>query len=277
MPPNKTSKSKYVCTFLLICALVSEVFADEAVEFEALKSQVQKEVAENENYYCRMLKEDIANQSIWYLDKCHAPIEFRYWDENREKTQSLLHDLFMLKSDFKCLGIAPKKYTGWIDGEIAKLKRDFLENYVSPTELQQIVRKKQLPKGLFAWKDSSWDDFVIKLVSQLRAENPKTKYPNVSKEADGCGDGEIEVKIERYPNSARLHVINEFSFKVCQARHVDPYDAAACPGWFELLSRKEKLAGFYYYNLTHEKFKPKRGRIDVGFDTGTLKFNIIQN
>ena len=64
----------------------------------------------------------------------------------------------------------------------------------------------------------------------------------------GCGAGETAVLLRADPARATVWLITQFSFDVCKAKGLDPWDRGACGRWGEVaLGRKTYLSGAYVY------------------------------
>lgn len=242
------------------------------VEFDAMKRQILSDLADS----CKWLKRDIALENKWYLaDHCRVPpSNIGGWDDNRDKTRQLLNRLLQFRSSFQCLGIKSNSYTSWFEAEYRDLWRNFLNGYV-PAEADSKSRKAARPNALYT--NSAWDRFALNLVNTQRQQS-WIRLPLATLENPGCGDGEVTVEIEKHPAGGNLQVIDEFAFKVCRLRGVDPYKTDVCPGWVELASRKIQLSGIYYYRFSHSGYMPKTGRFEIGMDfNGPLSFMLSRN
>ncbi|GAA3894745.1 hypothetical protein GCM10022276_12340 [Sphingomonas limnosediminicola] len=69
------------------------------------------------------------------------------------------------------------------------------------------------------------------------------------------------------PNNGRLFLIPRFSFQVCQARKVKPYDRTVCDNWVEVGSgQRAKLFGRYAYSAEWPDGRVTRDVMDFGAD-----------
>lgn len=64
---------------------------------------------------------------------------------------------------------------------------------------------------------------------------------------DGCGGGELPVKINTQPSGAKVHYIPLFFYNLCKARGIPPDDFTACTGWVSAAKKSEYLSGKYFY------------------------------
>lgn len=80
----------------------------------------------------------------------------------------------------------------------------------------------------------------------------------------GCGAGETAVLLRTSPARATVWLITQFSFEVCKAKGLDPWDRGACGRWGEVaLERKTYLSGAYVYQAQWGGGVKTRGQTSV--------------
>jgi hypothetical protein len=80
----------------------------------------------------------------------------------------------------------------------------------------------------------------------------------------GCGAGEVKYQLVPSDPSARLFVIKQFYFQVCEARGVEPFDQQKCAGWQEATGRNQLSgAGIYKYSATWPDGKVTTGDFPI--------------
>ncbi|WP_309606227.1 hypothetical protein [Phenylobacterium sp.] len=80
----------------------------------------------------------------------------------------------------------------------------------------------------------------------------------------GCGAGETAVLLRASPARATVWLITQFSFDVCKAKGLDPWDRGACGRWGEVaLDRKTYLSGSYVYQAQWAGGVKTRGQTSV--------------
>ena len=80
----------------------------------------------------------------------------------------------------------------------------------------------------------------------------------------GCGAGETAVLLRADPARATVWLITQFSFEVCKAKGLDPWDRGACGRWGEVaLERKTYLSGSYVYQAQWGGGVKTRGQTSV--------------
>jgi hypothetical protein len=80
---------------------------------------------------------------------------------------------------------------------------------------------------------------------------------------DGCGDGEVDVKITTNPPGATVSYIPVFSYKLCQATKVNPDDAEQCDGWVTAVNVNENLVGRYRYVAKWSDGTQRKGILNI--------------
>ena len=100
----------------------------------------------------------------------------------------------------------------------------------------------------------------------------KTGMPHFHVEG-GCGALGQEVTVKTTPPGGTVSYIPVFSFKVCEATHVDPNDPEKCDGWITAVNATESMVGKYKYLATWPDGKKKSGTLNV---TGKTKVDISQ-
>jgi hypothetical protein len=89
----------------------------------------------------------------------------------------------------------------------------------------------------------------------------------------GCGAEGQEVTVKTTPPGGTVSYIPVFSFKLCEATHVDPNDPEKCDGWITAVNATESMVGKYKYLATWPDGKKKSGTLNV---TGKTKVDISQ-
>jgi len=80
----------------------------------------------------------------------------------------------------------------------------------------------------------------------------------------GCGAGEVSYRLAPSDTSARLFVIKQFYFLVCQARGLDPLDRNRCSGWHEATGRDSLSgAGSYAYVAVWSDGSSTNGKFEI--------------
>ncbi len=269
---------RFLAAWLIVAGAMIEVTAQTNIEseFNALTQLIISDGNESMTEECNSLISQIKSSGKWYVSACYAPVKVRGWDENREKAKMLIERLFQLSRNLHCLGIKKTEYNKWVKKEYDEIWKDYSSNYsATTTKMQNEIRANKNWEERI-WIESSWDEFIVKLVNQQRALNSKLNLPTALAEKEGCGSGEITIDIIKNPAKARLSVIEEFAYKLCKARNINPNDIEACPGWTDLMSQKESLSGAYYYRVTHPGFFTKTGRLIIDIDSNKpLNFSLI--
>ena len=86
----------------------------------------------------------------------------------------------------------------------------------------------------------------------------------------GCGAGAIKVTFRTLPPGGKLRLITSFDWRLCEARHRDPWDPTSCPGWTEVVQERINISGDYHYIADWDDGTPKKSNflIEPG-DTDT--------
>ena len=80
----------------------------------------------------------------------------------------------------------------------------------------------------------------------------------------GCGAGEVKYRLVPSDKAARLFVIKQFYFQVCEARGLEGFDQKKCEGWQEATGRDEMSgAGMYKYSAVWPDGKVTTGDFPV--------------
>jgi hypothetical protein len=80
----------------------------------------------------------------------------------------------------------------------------------------------------------------------------------------GCGAAEAPVVLRSDPARAVVWFITQFSFEVCKAKGLDPWNLDACGRWGEMaLGRKTYLSGTYVYQAQWAGGARTRGQTSV--------------
>jgi hypothetical protein len=81
--------------------------------------------------------------------------------------------------------------------------------------------------------------------------------------SDGCGAGEMPVKLVSDPPYKSLRIIPEFYFAVCGKRSPDAWSPQQCRWWEDVLQDVTMVSGTYYYAATWPDGVEKRGRFTI--------------
>lgn len=81
--------------------------------------------------------------------------------------------------------------------------------------------------------------------------------------SDGCGAGEMPVKLVSDPPYKSLRIIPEFYFTVCGKRGPDAWSSQQCRWWEDVLQEVTMVSGTYYYVATWPDGTEKRGRFTI--------------
>lgn len=81
--------------------------------------------------------------------------------------------------------------------------------------------------------------------------------------SDGCGEGEMPVKLVSDPPYKSLRIIPEFYFAVCGKRSSDAWSPQQCRWWEDVLQEVTMVSGTYYYAATWPDGAEKRGRFTI--------------
>jgi hypothetical protein len=129
--------------------------------------------------------------------------------------------------------------------------------------------KDQVPKAneeWFAYQDKRRAEYVHLLEAFAKDLNAyaatKTGMPHFMIEG-GCGAEGQEVTVKTTPPGGTVSYIPVFSFKVCEATHVDPNDPEKCDGWMTAVNATESMVGKYKYVATWPDGKKKAGTLNV--------------
>lgn len=83
--------------------------------------------------------------------------------------------------------------------------------------------------------------------------------------SEGCGAGEIPVKLVSNPPFSKLRIISEFYFSICEIRSKDPWSPQYCRlGWNDVLAEREMLSGAYRYVATWPDGHQSKGQFKIG-------------
>jgi hypothetical protein len=139
--------------------------------------------------------------------------------------------------------------------------------------------KDEVPKTHDEWsayqdkRRAEYENLLQGFAKDLNAyAATKTGMPHFHVEG-GCGAEGQEVTVKTTPPGGTVSYIPMFSFKVCEATHVDPNDPEKCDGWITAVNATESMVGKYKYTATWPDGKKKTGTLNV---TGKSKIDIAQ-
>ena len=89
----------------------------------------------------------------------------------------------------------------------------------------------------------------------------------------GCGAGEVEVEITTTPRGGIVSFIPLFSYKLCEARGIDPTDQRRCEGWQQAVKIEEDMIGRYFYVAVWPGGRQRQGQFSI---KGKTQINIAQ-
>lgn len=169
------------------------------------------------------------NGDEYYLMVCNANYPNLPWRSEKQgaKLMALAFATSMWRADFKEMGIL----NSGMEAEIARFENQTIRNW-------EANGWRGHPD---IWKQA--DQFRLKL-NRMRAANKNWLEFVLD---DGCGAGDIDVKVAISPPSGQLFVISKFYFMLCKAQNIDPMNLAKCDRWNELHGSVSPLAGDYYY------------------------------
>jgi len=206
--------------------------------------------------------------------------------------QGNVRDLYFCFDAGTELGIPYTSSREWattiaLDIEIYKTELDKLivpraisaKSFAALEKLAIATLKDEVPKTndeLFAYRDKRRAEYVHLLEGFAKDLNAyaatKTGMPHFYIEG-GCGAEGQEVTVKTTPPGGTVSYIPVFSFKVCEATHVDPNDPEKCDGWITAVNETESMVGKYKYVATWPDGKKKTGTLNV---TGKTKVDISQ-
>ncbi len=126
-------------------------------------------------------------------------------------------------------------------------------------------RARSNPATVFDQKNERW------LTDQVNALAAKVGLPRVDFVANECGGTPSPPRVTFVvtPGDGRAFLIPEFFARVCEARHLNPYDMKSCAGWTEVFDGGSRaLYGTYRYASLWPGLAAKTGSLDV--DTSTV-------
>jgi hypothetical protein len=139
--------------------------------------------------------------------------------------------------------------------------------------------KDEVPKPFDEWRayyekrNAEYVQLLQGFAKDLNAYAATTKgMPHFMVEG-GCGAEGQEVTVKTTPPGGTVNYIPVFSFKLCEATHVDPNDPEKCDGWITAVNATESMVGKYKYIATWPDGKKKAGTLNV---TGKTKVDISQ-
>lgn len=96
-------------------------------------------------------------------------------------------------------------------------------------------------------RDSIKVDLAKKLNSYKKTH--RGKYKKVIPGQEGCGAGEIDVRIQTVPPAQRVQYINMIKYDLCTFQKIDPM-GADCDHWFDYGDKGAMMAGRYKVRAT---------------------------
>lgn len=128
-------------------------------------------------------------------------------------------------------------------------------------------------------QDAAEEKIASRLIQVIvkEGQRTKTRLPHMAYLPCGGSDAP-RVKILASPKNARLYLLSEFDYKLCQVRKADAYDMEDCDVWKEAPSGEEYYgpAGIYRYVLVLNGRINRKGRIDMDqMDGKTFKINAV--
>jgi len=142
-----------------------------------------------------------------------------------------------------------------------------MENLAIETLQERQPSTKEQIERLENKRDAKYVQLLERMVKDLNTYGKSRKdLPRFVHEG-GCGGGEVEVEIKTNPPGGTVSVISLFSYKLCQARGINPDDRERCSGWWEAVSVSEDLIGEYQYHAEWPDGKKKKGKFRIGKKT----------
>jgi hypothetical protein len=122
-------------------------------------------------------------------------------------------------------------------------------------------------------REAELDAARNRLLTDLNAyRKSKPDLPEFTSEG-GCGAREVEVTITTTPRGGTVSYIPVFSYKLCEARKINPEDLTHCDGWLRASKVAKTLAGKYRFIAIWPDGRQKKGILDI---TGKKSINISQ-
>ena len=216
----------------------------------------------------------------------HMHLGFAYPEEPNER------DLFFCFDAGTELGIPYRSSREWattiaLDLEVFKTELDALKvprevsakSFAAIEAFGMATLRDEVPKAddeFFAYREKRRAEYVDLLKEFAKDLNAyaatRTGMPHFYVEG-GCGALGQEVTVKTTPPGGTVSYIPVFSFKVCEATHVDPNDPEKCDGWITAVNATESMVGKYKYLATWPDGKKKSGTLNV---TGKTKVDISQ-
>lgn len=227
--PAQTSRKRFaqqspISKYRMITAIARQWIAEEN-QLEADETTTQNGVSVDDTADGNSIPSD------YYLFSCVVgyPVgePWRSEDKQGKKLTNLAFVTATWRNDFKDMGILDSD----MEAEISHFEKQTIRGWEA-----------------HAWRGSTLLD---KQTEQFRHElnrmrSVKKNWPEFEMD-DGCGAGDIDVKVGINPPSGQLFVISKFFFMLCKAQNIDPMNLAKCDRWNEIHGSVSPLAGDYYY------------------------------
>jgi len=205
--------------------------------------------------------------------------EESHWFDLRSTPAAAERDLFFCRDAGTELGVHGATYfatTTALQIEVYKAELDKLKIPRSVAEKSLAAMEKlgaatlKDPRPASVSQLRLWDAELKRLKEQLAEDlntYAKTRQglPHFVVRGE-CGAGEVKVAINTTPPGGTVSYIPLFSYKLCEARHVDPNDSQKCDGWVTAVSINESMLGKYMFTATWPDGRKKNGPLIITKD-----------
>jgi hypothetical protein len=151
--------------------------------------------------------------------------------------------------------------------------------WVSSYEASIVATARRIPKSVDIfriWENSPRSKFdgLRRVLMAYRAKHPH--LPGILSGREGCGGGEVPVRLITQPAATRVSIIPSFFYELCRVQRIDPDDTTRCAHWREVSGPIVQVSGDYHYVARWHDGTTKRGMLDVeaasslGLGSGTI-------
>lgn len=141
---------------------------------------------------------------------------------------------------------------------ITKLIEESIKNKLKTTPRENTLKNSNSTLGLYINDKKygerlgeienhlsiSWNNYRNSLPKQQRDLTPEMGY------GLECGAGEVPVFVKSSPDNAKIEIISDYDWRVCEALNLDPWDTKKCLGWSRVATNPIYLSGKYNYIAT---------------------------
>ncbi|HEY8321813.1 MAG TPA: hypothetical protein VIG46_08525 [Candidatus Baltobacteraceae bacterium] len=138
--------------------------------------------------------------------------------------------------------------------------------WVSSYEASIVATARRVPASVDPfniWEKSPQSKFdgLRRVLTAYREKHPR--LPEIITGPEGCGGGEVPVKLITQPTATRVVIIPSFFYELCRVRRIDPNDTARCAHWREVSGPIVQVSGDYHYIAKWRDGTVKRGMLDI--------------